>query len=1141
MAQTVRIEMDQMSSAAKKAGDAVERAREKVTKFDKSVEKTQKRLAKWAKEKYKVLLEVEEQITPVLWALGSSIKILSGRTWNVTMKAVDLATAPLQGISDILKNSVFQMGEAASAAEEMQYKIGDATQELGRMAKSSEKNYNKLTKTIKNALNVSAEMEKTVTEDLTGAGIDGGIVTLAGPDMSGIWDEFTGIGEAFADGLFKSFDFETIRNQLFEAFNTILSNVAELLHGGESSEASSFDSVMGVAENVSTLLSIVSSGMDIGEKLFGPRETAAGSSLIKSIIGSANKGTGILGFGAYRAIDLGAGNLAGGGSLSAGALSAIGLGSTAGAVVGAAGLVHGAMDLYEGFTTENKERAKAYKKAGLVEVVGTLGGAGVGAATGAAIGSIFGGVGAVPGALIGAGIGAIGSWFAGNKIKEDYEKEEAERQKALINQQKAYDVLGMDIDDVKFKTEELNEALHDSETSTEEFAQMYQEAVADNLKKHFGEMTLSLREIQKIAENVVFSKDVKKLQNYSEAAERTSSSQTKFDGSISELNRQNWKVGLGIELDESEKTEYRTAIDNYVEDAESYLENSHYQATLSVELLLGKRGGKGITEDLNSAYSEMNAELHEFTGKYYNMRDSALEDGKIDDEEQKKLSSIQRDILSVTNKVSDAKERASMNSLKTKYSTGHISADSFSSMQEELKARNQSLSQEYENAMQDAFASLDLMKDDISKKEYRKRYKKIQNSYYDKMESLSEDTLNFQFDFLKENYSDELEGMTTEDMKQALENGLVSKPDVSRWSEGDISKWFGLDQLDNLDGETRGAILSVIRGIAHSVPEDQKYVLGEKFKDTVPTVEEIKERIDFTEISALDLFKINKFAFMDQMIPILGQKKDLTAPILTGEEKDFDEQTTQYAERIHGTLEDSRDSEYVQSFNRHYMLDPSQIPLREVIEYDISKATSDPFSTDVNVFLKYNVKTSASDSSDSRGNKNKTDYLPVNLNPMIYADGEYAAGGYANTKQLSWLAEEGYGEWIIPTNPSRRDRALELYKQVGKSLGVEEHAKGGYVSPYGAAFGMRAAGPDSDVGDIPYVSHNGDSGFDKNTTIELNVSVNPEFTVNGAEGENSEDVVGVIRKHIRDLADELGGEIASQLEASFSNRPLKEA
>ena len=34
----------------------------------------------------------------------------------------------------------------------------------------------------------------------------------------------------------------------------------------------------------------------------------------------------------------------------------------------------------------------------------------------------FFGIGAVPGALIGAGIGAVGSWFAGNKIKEDYEE-----------------------------------------------------------------------------------------------------------------------------------------------------------------------------------------------------------------------------------------------------------------------------------------------------------------------------------------------------------------------------------------------------------------------------------------------------------------------------------------------------------------------------------------------------------------------------------------------------------------------------------------------------------------------------------------------------------------------------------------------
>ena len=131
--------LDKMSSAMKKAGESVDRTREKISRFDKSAEKTQRNLEKWAKDKYKILLEVEERITPVLGALGSSIMNLTGKTWHVTMKAVDLVSSPVRGILGLLRNAVSQMGEAASAAGTLQYSIEDAALSLGRMANAGEK------------------------------------------------------------------------------------------------------------------------------------------------------------------------------------------------------------------------------------------------------------------------------------------------------------------------------------------------------------------------------------------------------------------------------------------------------------------------------------------------------------------------------------------------------------------------------------------------------------------------------------------------------------------------------------------------------------------------------------------------------------------------------------------------------------------------------------------------------------------------------------------------------------------------------------------------------------------------------------------------------------------------------------------
>ncbi|MCU6736850.1 phage tail tape measure protein [Diplocloster agilis] len=47
-----------------------------------------------------------------------------------------------------------------------------------------------------------------------------------------------------------------------------------------------------------------------------------------------------------------------------------------------------------------------------------------------------------------------------------------------------------------------------------------------------------------------------------------------------------------------------------------------------------------------------------------------------------------------------------------------------------------------------------------------------------------------------------------------------------------------------------------------------------------------------------------------------------------------------------------------------------------------------------------------------------------------------AAGGIIKSKSLSWLAEEGYPEAVIPLNPNRRNKAVDLWEQTGTLLGI---------------------------------------------------------------------------------------------------------
>lgn len=129
MAETVRIEipietvdntdsglksaekgLKRVDSAAKQAQSSVKRAEETVSKFDRRSQKTEKSLRNWMKQKYELILEAKEKISPILSKIGTGLKSITKRAWNVTVKAIDKVTSPLRGIFGLLRNPLLQAG-----------------------------------------------------------------------------------------------------------------------------------------------------------------------------------------------------------------------------------------------------------------------------------------------------------------------------------------------------------------------------------------------------------------------------------------------------------------------------------------------------------------------------------------------------------------------------------------------------------------------------------------------------------------------------------------------------------------------------------------------------------------------------------------------------------------------------------------------------------------------------------------------------------------------------------------------------------------------------------------------------------------------------------------------------------------------
>jgi len=140
----------------------------------------------------------------------------------------------------------------------------------------------------------------------------------------------------------------------------------------------------------------------------------------------------------------------------------------------------------------------------------------------------------------------------------------------------------------------------------------------------------------------------------------------------------------------------------------------------------------------------------------------------------------------------------------------------------------------------------------------------------------------------------------------------------------------------------------------------------------------------------------------------------------------------------------------------------------------------------------------------------------------------HADGGIMTQPHMGLVAEAG-AESIIPLSPSKRGRGIELWEQTGQALGVKPYEDGGVVGNTAEAYVPITPGGDRD----------GDGG-NGGAKIEVNVELNPQFVIGGQErGMDENAIVTIIRAHIREMADDMGDEIAERLARAFSNMPVK--
>lgn len=1091
-----------------------------------------------------------------------------------------------------------------------------------------------------------------------GTAISTGIMALMGIDVSSVVDEGSSIGRQFAEGFTEGMNGVSITGALGTLLTGSLSSAAKFLPGGETPDITSLLSAAAIAKVAGPMFSLGSGVFKAGKGIY---KSATGG-VLKKIIGSASvadelagvgtmTGTGLMGSFAKIGANLGGASIASTGT----GLALAGAGATAGGIVGGATLISGGMDAfdaYKSYKAGNEEAAKAQGTSAGLKIGGVAAGAAIGTA-------ILPGI----GTLIGAGIGGLAGWFAGDKVKEDYEEAAAAAEN--LEQKSRYALEG-----AKFDSQELKEAFDDTNVSAEQFGAMMQEATSNKIRDSFGDIKLSMQEIQEAAKQIVFADQAEALNKFSAAAETADSSLATLQSSFQTMDKLNWKASLGMKLDEGDISEYISAVDSMIESSKQYLEDKHYEATAAIDLLVEPGNETDMTTGLNQMYSDLQSKIETLGGDLKAKVNVALEDGVITLDEQAEITNLQNQIADITNQISQAETEASFQSLKIKYSGASLDADSFASLVSEIQANVEEAASQYDEALQVSLTNLNLQLQNgaISQEQFDEQLQALTEGYQAKITDLSVRVESFELQSIADAFGSELdgilpdlEGSVAERLGTAMHNAMSNGVDVENWDLATATEWL---DLDGLSAETQAAITEMMSQVAASMPDQMTSALEGSGVDMSESVNNMVksgiENADFTDAGSAMTQKLGEsLGSTDMSESATGLQEGLQSSLMASVENvdltdagvlmnqklgeamssvDMAESNAGLQEGLQSSLTASLEnidltevggmmnqklgealasvdmsesgaglqegiqnsltaalegidlSESAQMINTSIVtalsstegidmsgftaalqssitssidgLDYSGVTtavgtgisnaitatmgtiqgsitsLYSSVGAAINSAFAAGFTTTTTVTITVNYKLanpSATISFSGGGSGTATVSGSISSN---------ANGGFAYGPELTWWGEDG-PEVIIPLGSKRRQRGLELWAQAGEMLGVGKHADGGFIGS--GASSNKNIWENTEIPAEPISeSDRGTSDIstvidsEKNTDtkeVSLSVTVNPQFVISSTS-QREDDILQIIKTHMKELADDLGGELADRLGEVFSNMPV---
>ncbi len=350
------------------------------------------------------------------------------------------------------------------------------------------------------------------------------------------------------------------------------------------------------------------------------------------------------------------------------------------------------------------------------------------------------------------------------------------------------------------------------------------EAVNANLSEHFGSISLSMSEIEDVAQRILESDYLTGVVESLEAFGELDAFSDNMEDAVKTLDKLNWKVSIGLELTEGEREEYQRAIDDFVQNAQEYALQAQYSVSLSMRFAFDEADleqGNLVTK-VNQFYADKYQELSSLGTQLNEAVTDAFNDGLLEIDEVNAIASIQAQMAEIEKSLAVGDYQAALSLLEMDYSGKELTPETLLNLMEELDRQTADALESYRTAYGKNFSALTASYEGgyLTEEEYNSGVQGLKEELAREEARLQMQGMQFLLNTVSKTYGSEIE-QYNEAVDEALEKWSDSAYDFD-WTDRKMLMWTAV--MDDITGAgpddvAKKAVAELLEPMSGSIEE----------------------------------------------------------------------------------------------------------------------------------------------------------------------------------------------------------------------------------------------------------------------------------------------------------------------------------